>query len=134
MKYPRLFSNFGAKIQICLKVKVSQNCIFEQKLDFWNCVHSTYGYIFVLFSLQLRLQNFFSCILKVCLDFLCSVSSSVLGILCFSIPLNTLLFFSYKTETRESYSKETFFTKLTISSNYKIQIWSKRRNLFHQDF
>ena len=34
VKYFRISSNFGAKIQICLKVKFGQYCIFGQKIIF----------------------------------------------------------------------------------------------------
>ena len=35
MNYSRISSNFGAKIQTCLKVKFCQTLIFGQKLDFY---------------------------------------------------------------------------------------------------
>ena len=46
MKYSRIFSNFGAKIQICVKVKVCQNSIWTKNLTFrevWSSEGSAGG-------------------------------------------------------------------------------------------
>ena len=43
MKIKKKSSNFGAKIEICLKVNFCQNKILGQKLDFWYSVRQYIG-------------------------------------------------------------------------------------------
>ena len=60
MKYSKIFSNFGAKIQKCQKIKFCQNWLFEQKYVFCNSVK----YIF-----KVKVTNSFRLIFKFTLIF-----------------------------------------------------------------
>ena len=108
-----IFWIFALKIVIFVKVQNRQFCFF-----FWNSVQTdTFLYFF---SVKLRLQKFFFCILKVCLDFL---------LLSFFFRFEFLIFlfaffhpteFYFLSRAKLKVEQKKFLTKLTTLSRYKL--------------